>query len=86
MMEQESVIANVELRNAFSLHCLHLETQLVHAHLEILAAVLGTLVAVQIRGHSEMADVWQLIQPTVAKCLPDKNLQLPVNGTSPSNK
>lgn len=54
MMEQESVIANVELRNAFSLHCLHLETQLVHAHLEILAAVLGTLVAVQIRGHSEV--------------------------------
>ncbi|KAJ9581187.1 hypothetical protein L9F63_023646, partial [Diploptera punctata] len=53
MMEQESVIANVELRNAFSLHCLHLETQLVHAHLEILAGVLGTLVAVQIRGHSE---------------------------------
>jgi sorting nexin-8 len=48
------VIANVELRNAFSLHCLHLETQLVHAHLEILAAVLGTLVAVQIRGHSEV--------------------------------
>jgi hypothetical protein len=35
---------------------------------------------------SQMADVWQLIQPTVAKCLPDKNLQLPVNGTSPSNK
>jgi sorting nexin-8 len=54
MMEQESVIANVELRNAFSLHGLHLETQLVHAHLEILAAVLGTLVAVQIRRHSEV--------------------------------
>jgi hypothetical protein len=30
-----------------------------------------------------MADVWQLIQPTVAKCLQDKNLQDPVNGTSP---
>ncbi|XP_069684985.1 sorting nexin-8-like [Periplaneta americana] len=83
MMEQESVIASVELRNAFSLHCLHLETQLVHAHLEILAAVLGTLVAVQIRGHSEMADVWRLIQPTVAKCLPENNIQPPVNGTSP---
>lgn len=63
MMEQESVIANVELRNAFSLHCLHLETQLVHAHLEILAAVLGTLVAVQIRGHSEvcMHQVWNAL-------------------------
>ncbi|XP_067005219.2 sorting nexin-8 [Anabrus simplex] len=75
MMEQESVIANVELRNAFSLHCLHMETQLVHAHLEILASVLSTLVAVQIRGHSELAQVWELIQPTIVKCLPDKHQQ-----------
>jgi sorting nexin-8 len=73
MMEQESVIANVELRNAFSLHCLHLETQLVHAHLEILAAVLGTLVAVQIRGHSEVGITvkhwYKGDQTSVAHCL-----------------
>ena len=43
MVAQESVIANVELRNCFSLHCLHMETQLVHAHLEILATVLKVL-------------------------------------------
>ncbi|GLH06083.1 AAEL000956-PA [Gryllus bimaculatus] len=72
MMEQEAVIANVELRNAFSLHCLHVETQLVHAYLEILASVLNTLVAVQAQGHTELADVWRLIQPTVLKCLPEK--------------
>lgn len=54
MVAQESVIANVELRNCFSLHCLHMETQLVHAHLEILATVLQSLVSVQIRGHSEV--------------------------------
>lgn len=54
MVAQESVIANVELRNLFSLHCLHMETQLVHAHLEILATVLQSLVSVQIRGHSEV--------------------------------
>lgn len=54
MVAQESVIANVELRNCFSLHCLHMETQLVHAHLEILATVLQSLVNVQIRGHSEV--------------------------------
>lgn len=73
MMEQESVIANVELRNAFSLHCLHLETQLVHAHLEILAAVLGTLVAVQIRGHSEVSITvkqwYRGVQTSVGVCL-----------------
>ncbi|XP_063995496.1 sorting nexin-8-like [Diachasmimorpha longicaudata] len=73
MVAQESVIANVELRNCFSLHCLHMETQLVHAHLEILATVLQSLVKVQIRGHSEMAEVWQLIEPTIMKCLPEKS-------------
>ncbi|XP_071444211.1 sorting nexin-8-like [Hetaerina americana] len=76
MMEQESVIANVDLRNAYALHCLHLETQLVHAHLEILASILNTLVAVQIQGHSELADVWKLIQPSIMKCLPDNKHQL----------
>ncbi|XP_049853020.1 sorting nexin-8-like isoform X4 [Schistocerca gregaria] len=81
MMEQESVIANVELRNAFSLHCLHMETQLVHAHIEILACVLSTLVSVQIRGHSELAEVWELIQPTIVKCLPENSQHL--NGDSP---
>ncbi|CAG2054539.1 unnamed protein product [Timema podura] len=79
MMDQENVIANMELRNYFSLHCLHMETQLVHAHLEILATVLSTLVSVQIRGHSELADVWAQIQPTVEKCLPEDSHQ--VNGT-----
>jgi sorting nexin-8 len=54
MMEQESVIANVELRSAFSIHCMHLETQLVHAHLELFADILSSLVAVQIQGHSEV--------------------------------
>nr|CAD7445412.1 unnamed protein product [Timema bartmani] len=75
MMDQENVIANMELRNYFSLHCLHMETQLVHAHLEILATVLSTLVSVQIRGHSELADVWAQIQPTVEKCLPEDSHQ-----------
>ncbi|KAL6262228.1 sorting nexin-8-like isoform X1 [Pogonomyrmex barbatus] len=72
MVSQESVIANVELRNCFSLLCLHMETQLVHAHLEILATVLQSLVSVQVRGHSELAEVWKLIEPTITKCLPEK--------------
>lgn len=76
MLAQENVIASMELRAAFSLHCVHLETQLVHAHLEILATVLNTLVAVQMRGHSDLAEVWKLIHPTVLKCLPDKNTLL----------
>lgn len=54
MLQQESVIASVELRSAYSLHCIHMETQLVHAHLELFATVISVLVSVQIRGHSEV--------------------------------
>ncbi|XP_015182254.1 PREDICTED: sorting nexin-8-like [Polistes dominula] len=73
MIAQESVIANVELRNCFSLHCLHMETQLVHAHLELLASVLQSLVSVQIRGHTELTEVWKSIDSTIAKCFPGKS-------------
>ena len=52
--EQEHVIANIELRYAFSLHCLHLETQLVHTHLELLASFLTSLVTVERKGHLEV--------------------------------
>uniref|UniRef100_A0A1B6MBK3 PX domain-containing protein n=1 Tax=Graphocephala atropunctata TaxID=36148 RepID=A0A1B6MBK3_9HEMI len=71
MLTQESVIASVELRAAFSLHCVHMETQLVHAHLEVLAGVLNTLVSVQANEHTQLAEIWRSINPTVAKCLPD---------------
>lgn len=54
MLAQESMIASVELRTAFSLHCVHMETQLVHAHLEVLADVLNTFVSVQARGHAQV--------------------------------
>lgn len=72
MLQQESVIASVELRSAYSLHCMHMETQLVHAHLELFATVISVLVSVQIRGHSELAEVWKAIQPTISKCLPEE--------------
>ncbi|RZF34611.1 hypothetical protein LSTR_LSTR008636 [Laodelphax striatellus] len=72
MLTQESVIASVELRAAYSLHCVHMETQLVHAHLHTLAEALNSLVTTQITAHSQFADVWKQIHPTVLKCLPDK--------------
>lgn len=67
MVAQESVIKNVELRGQFSLFCLHMETQLIHAHLEILASVLQSLVKVQIRGHSEV--IYQFVFPTMQRLL-----------------
>ncbi|XP_054282836.1 sorting nexin-8-like [Macrosteles quadrilineatus] len=71
MLAQESMIASVEQRAAFSLHCVHMETQLVHAQLEVLAGVLNTLVDVQANGHAQLAGIWRAIHPTVSKCLPE---------------
>ncbi|CAH1395473.1 unnamed protein product [Nezara viridula] len=65
MLEQESVIESVELRTAFSLYCVRMETQLVHTYLETLAHVLNSLVTVQINSHTELARVWNVIFPNV---------------------
>ncbi|KAK9505712.1 hypothetical protein O3M35_009702 [Rhynocoris fuscipes] len=70
MLQQENVIASVELRTAFSLYCVRCETSLVYVYLELLAQVLNSFVSVQISTHSQLAEVWKLIQPTITKCLP----------------
>ena len=54
-MQQESQIANMENRNYFSLHCLQMETQLIHANLEILYDVLGDMAAIEARSHSDVS-------------------------------
>lgn len=54
IIEQESEINNMENRNYFSLHCVHMETQLVHANVEVLSNLVHTMVSVQIRGHTEV--------------------------------
>ena len=54
IFQQESEIMNRENRNYFSLHCIHLETQLIYSSMEILADVVATLVTTQIKGHQEV--------------------------------
>ena len=53
-LQQESEIQQRENRSYFSLHCIHLETQLVYLNMEILSEVVSTLVATQIKGHQEV--------------------------------
>ncbi|CAG2253002.1 MVP1 [Mytilus edulis] len=65
ILEQESQIANMENRNYFSLHCLQMETQLIHANLEILYDVLGEMAVIQAKSHSEIGKVWSEIKPIV---------------------
>ena len=44
----------MENRNYYSLHCLQMETQLVHANLEILFDILSSMAEVQSKSHSEV--------------------------------
>ena len=54
IVEQETDISNMENRNFYSLHCLQLETQLVHANMKMLGLVLDMMVSSQIQGHREV--------------------------------
>lgn len=48
------MIQTMELRNHFSLYCLHQETQLVHVYLPLTSHILGAFVNSQIQGHKEV--------------------------------
>ncbi|XP_040845900.1 sorting nexin-8 [Ochotona curzoniae] len=68
IVEQESAIQTMELRNYFSLYCLHQETQLVHVYLPLTSHILGAFVNSQIQGHKEMSTVWRELAPKLS-CL-----------------
>lgn len=53
-LQQESAIQTMELRNYYSLYCLHQETQLVHAYLPLTSHILGAFVNSQVQGHKEV--------------------------------
>ncbi|XP_036993790.2 sorting nexin-8 isoform X3 [Artibeus jamaicensis] len=63
IVEQENAIQTMELRNHFSLYCLHQEMQLVHAYLPLTSHILGAFVNSQIQGHKEMSKVWNDLKP-----------------------
>lgn len=55
MMAQEDIICNIELRSDFSLYCVHRETQLIYAYLEMLPSILDKMVAIKVDGTSEVS-------------------------------
>ena len=54
IVEQEDAIHTMENRNYFSLYCLQMETQLIHANMEMLANMLRNLTDLQIKKHNEV--------------------------------
>uniref|UniRef100_A0A2K5P6B8 Sorting nexin 8 n=1 Tax=Cercocebus atys TaxID=9531 RepID=A0A2K5P6B8_CERAT len=68
IVEQENAIQTMELRNYFSLYCLHQETQLIHVYLPLTSHILRAFVNSQIQGHKEMSKVWNDLRPKLS-CL-----------------
>ncbi|KAG8006821.1 Sorting nexin-8, partial [Nibea albiflora] len=77
IVQQENAIQTMELRNYFSLFCLHQETQLIFVYLPITSHILGAFVNSQVQGHREMGEVWNELQPKLG-CLFGRN-----NGLKP---
>ncbi|XP_070340183.1 sorting nexin-8 isoform X4 [Equus asinus] len=85
---EENAIQTMELRNYFSLYCLHQETQLVHVYLPLTSHILGAFVNSQIQGHKEMSKVWNDLKPKLSCLFAGPNSTLtaprsPQDGVSP---
>ena len=65
IVQQENEISNMETRNFFSLHCAQLETQLVHANLNILHVALKTLVSSQVVEHEGVSRGFCFTLPSI---------------------
>lgn len=59
IVQQEGAIHTMENRNYFSLYCLQMETQLIHANMDVLVEMLRNLVKIQIRKHNELCSQWE---------------------------
>ncbi|XP_013391524.1 sorting nexin-8-like isoform X2 [Lingula anatina] len=82
ILEQESQISNMENRNYFSLHCLQMEVQLIHANMETLFIVIEAMINNEAKGCSEIAAVWEQIKPIVNNIFPKEHN---VNGGVPTS-
>lgn len=65
-VQQENAIQTMELRNCFSLYCLHQEMQLVHTYLPLTSHILGAFVNAQIPGHKEVGPLPEGLPPLAA--------------------
>lgn len=63
LFQQENAILTMELRNYFSLYCLHQETQLIHIYLPLTSHILGAFVNSQIQGHKEVNSLTYALFP-----------------------
>ncbi|GAA6109159.1 sorting nexin-8a isoform X1 [Tachysurus ichikawai] len=73
IIQQENAIQTMELRNYFSLFCVHQESQLIFAYLPITSHILGAFVSSQVQSHREMGQVWNNLQSKLSGLFADRN-------------
>ena len=69
ILQQENEISNMENRNYFSLHCVQLETQLIHANLEGLYIALAIMSTVESKAHSEVRAKSRVLEIQIRKII-----------------
>ncbi|XP_074647619.1 sorting nexin-8-like [Tubulanus polymorphus] len=84
ILAQENEISNMENRNYFSLYCVQMECQLVHANMVLLYKVLENMADVQSKSHSELGRVWQEMVPIIAEIFPPTTSPLGSPHNSPT--
>lgn len=77
IVQQENAIQAMELRNYFSLFCLHQESQLIFTYLPITSHILASFVDSQVQGHKEMGEVWQDLHSKLKSLFGDGNGRSP---------
>lgn len=73
IVQQENAIQTMELRNYFSLFCVHQESQLIFAYLPITSRILGAFVNSQVQSHREMGQVWINLHSKLSGLFADSN-------------
>ncbi|XP_067937610.1 sorting nexin-8-like isoform X2 [Watersipora subatra] len=75
ILAQESAITNMENRNYFSLHCIQMETQLIHSNMMMLSNAFREMAGVESAGYSELSQCWQNLLQLVERVMPSQNGQ-----------
>ncbi|RUS75487.1 hypothetical protein EGW08_016755 [Elysia chlorotica] len=83
ILMQEGEIANMENRNYYSLHCLQMETQLIHAHLDIFYEFVSCMAKVEAKTAADLARVWSAMEPVISTLAPPDATSSLKRGASP---
>lgn len=61
--QQESLIGDIQIRNNFSILCVHWEMRLMYSYLSHFGVIWSGMVNTQLASHGEMACIWEKLRP-----------------------